>query len=207
MLTLDLRRIDPETPEGVARLGEVLDALETGAVVAFPTDTVWGLGTCSQDPAQIDRLFQLKGRDPGKPVSYLIPSLDALEPLFEDEVPPALLRAGRQHWPGATTLIVEADPRILPAGRRGAPGLGLRIPDHAMLRRVLTGLPPLAQTSANRSGEPPLGDAAAVAAAFGEGLDVLLLLEPPPRGGASQVLMLDSQGGARVLRPGGPAHA
>jgi len=203
--TLDLRHVDRTSAEGVEALGRALEVIGAAGVLAFPTDTVWGLGTCSQDPAQIDRIFRLKGRDDGKPISYLIPSVEALEVIFEQEVPAGLEDAGREHWPGATSLVVAAPPEILPAGRRGAPGVGLRIPDHALLRHLLTGLPPMAATSANLSGQPPLETAEEIAEVMGPGLDLLVLMDPPRLGQASQVLRLAPDGSTQVLLPGAPA--
>lgn len=203
MITLDLTEFPPHSPETLERRHQALEILLSGAVAAFPTDTVWGLGTCSNDPAQVRRLFEIKGRDEFKPVSYLIPALEALEPLFEVGVPPRLLEMAPQVWPGATTLIVDAPPEILPAGRRGAPGVGFRVPAHDGLRQLLTGLPPMANTSANPSGRPPLAGAAEISASFGARLDLLLIMEPPAGGGASRVLYLRDQGEDAELRARG----
>lgn len=200
MKVLDLIEFPPASPEGVARLNEAVDCMLDGAVAAFPTDTVWGLGTCSGDPRQVDRLFELKGRDEGKPVSYLIADFQALDSLFEGGIPPLLEARAPEVWPGTTTLIVDAPPDLLPAGRRGAPGVGFRVPGHPGLRRLLSGLPPLANTSANLSGEPPLTSVEAIAEAFGDGLDLILKLEPPGGGGASRVLYLGEHGEETELR-------
>jgi L-threonylcarbamoyladenylate synthase len=200
MQVVDLTKVNPASPEGVARYNLALDLMLEGAVAAFPTDTVWGLGTCSGDPAQIDRLFHLKGRDDRKPVSYLLADSMALDSLFEQGIPPVLEQAAKEAWPGPTTLIVDAPPDLLPAGRRGAPGVGFRVPDHPQLRHLLSGLPPLANTSANRSGELPLTSAMAVAEAFGKDLDLLLIMEPPQGGLASRVLYLREHGQVSELR-------
>ncbi len=200
MELFDLRNFRGNSAADIRLINDAIEAISAGGVVAFPTDTVWGIGTCSQKEAVVDRLFDLKKRPATQPLSYLIPSVEALETIFEEEVPAHLENAAQLHWPGATTLIVDAPPEILPAARRGAPGVGLRIPDHETLRYLLTGLPPLANTSANLSGSPPFKNSEEILEAFGDQLDVMLLMNPLPSGAASQVLCIQPHGEERVLR-------
>lgn len=197
-----IRVTSPEDPA----LPDALDALRGGGVAAFPTDTVWGIGARGDDADAVAKLFTAKGRDDGKPMSCLVPSLARLEEWWvgwspDAPLPEPVREEARASWPGATTLIVPAAPGVLPAPRRGVAGIGFRVPGHPGLRRVLELLDlPLANSSANPSGAPPLADEAAVVDALGDRLDVLLALGGEASGRASRVLAYDPAAGFRTLR-------
>ncbi len=181
---------------------EVVEALWAGALAAFPTDTVWGIGVRADDPRAVERLFALKGRDDRKPVACLVPSLAWVEAHWPVPLPGDLREEARRGWPGALTLVAPAPEDFLPAPRRGAPGLGLRVPDHAALRELLARLDlPLAASSANRSGQPVLTDAEAIARELGGQLDLLVELPgPAPTGRASRVVSFEPGGVQRTVR-------
>lgn len=193
MRRFDLRQLDPNTPDGVARLNEVLEAVGEGGLVAFPSPTGWRLGTCSRAPDRIARLLELAERPAERPLAYLIPSLGILESLFEEAVPRGLEALGVEVWPGTTTVVVEAHAAILPHARRQAPGVALRIPHDPLLRRLMAGLPPLAQVRA-------AGGAREHVEALAGHLDVLLELAPAPPAGPGRVLYLRGDGSTQVLR-------
>ncbi len=127
-------------------------AVRQGAVVAFPTDTVPALAVL---PPYRDRLYQLKQRDPNKPLILMGATAAELADYVDWEAfPAALWDTILPHWPGPLTVVLPANPR----GQACNPGqdtLGLRIPNQAIARRVLQQTGPLLTTSANRSGEPP----------------------------------------------------
>lgn len=129
-----------------------VQALGEGDVVGMPTDTVYGLAADPQNPAAMDRLFELKGRPEAKPVGLLVASVgQALELVQLDRSAQAL---AARHWPGPLTLV--ARPLVvLPSwvGHRITRSVGVRVPDHPAALELLTAFGPLAVTSANRSGE------------------------------------------------------
>lgn len=166
------------------------EIVRAGGVVAFPTDTVYGLGATD---AGMARIYELKGRDPAKP---LVLMAAAVEPLLERaDVTPAALRLMSRFWPGPLTIVL----------RSGDVTVGMRVPDHALARSLLASTGPLWTTSANRSGEPDALTAAAAATAL-PGLDAVLDGGRAPGGRPSTVVDLS---GPRpvLLREGAIAHA
>jgi L-threonylcarbamoyladenylate synthase len=139
---------------GVARAAGLL---RSGELVAFPTDTVYGIGCRVGDPEALARLFGAKRRPPEKAVPWLVASLAEVARLGfrADE---QAERLAERFWPGALTLIVPAVD--------GAAGQAFRVPDHAVSLALLAAAGPLAVSSANRSGEPEALDADDVAIAF-----------------------------------------
>jgi L-threonylcarbamoyladenylate synthase len=158
-----------------ASLPAVLAALDEGRVVGIPTDTVYGLA------ARIDRhdamaaIFRAKGRPAGLALPVLIGRWRHV-----DEVAATWPRQASQlsarFWPGALTVVVPALPTIGPHLGGDGVTVGLRRPDHTLVRRLCRKAGPLATTSANPHGQPPCTTAAEVAAAF-DGADVALVLE------------------------------
>jgi tRNA threonylcarbamoyl adenosine modification protein (Sua5/YciO/YrdC/YwlC family) len=139
-------------------LAKAVAALRAGLVVGVPTDTVYGIAA---DPFQVEAvrsLFTIKGRPDEKPVSLLVPDLDAAREL--GSFGPLAEELASRHWPGALTLVVARN-RSLPdwVGDISTGTIGLRVPDHPVIDELLRRAGPLAVTSANRSGEPaPLDD-------------------------------------------------
>lgn len=185
-----------------AALGEprVKAALAAGAVLGFPTETVWGLGVAAQHPSNMARLRRRKGRAPDKPFQLLCESPQLALALVD----PAL--RGRMAglaalWPGPLTLVVPAAPDC-PAWLTESGAVGLRVPDHAVTRQLaqLAG-GYLVGSSLNRSGEPPL---TSQQAAQDSGLADLLIAGEAAGGVPSTVF--DGVRGV-VLRAGGLPEA
>jgi len=154
-------------------LANIASDLQAGAVVIFPTETVYGIGTSVFSRTGIQRIYKLKGRQGRKPLALLVPSLAAASPLVET-IPPEAARLAECFWPGPLTLVFKASA----LGRLVTGGLatiGVRIPDHpialAILRKV--GIP-LATTSVNRSGQKPATSGAEAAKFFGSQVDWLI---------------------------------
>jgi len=153
---------------------EAASALAAGAVVGIPTDTVYGIAADPFDGIAVARLFSIKGRKDDKPVGLLTFDLaSALELL---ELPDYAVEWARSFWPGPLNLIGLA--RIeLPDGvgdhRRGT--VGVRVPDHTVVRDVLALSGPLAVTSANRSGEAETLDEVEAFGALGDLIDLYLV--------------------------------
>ena len=135
-------------------LESIAQELQAGALVVFPTETVYGLGTSAFSPSGIRRIYAVKGRTWQKPLALLTPSLDAARPLLE-HIPSEAARLAEHFWPGPLTLVFQASTlgRLITEGRET---VGVRVPDHPFALALLqcVGLP-LATTSANASGEEP----------------------------------------------------
>ncbi|NMG60411.1 Sua5/YciO/YrdC/YwlC family protein [Geitlerinema sp. P-1104] len=145
---------------------ELINAAKSGSVVSFPTDTVPALAV---DPQKTEAIYQLKQRSLDKPLILMGASPDDLWHYVEGtpDERQTWQELANQHWPGALTLVLPASAKV-PAGMNpsGSGTLGIRVPDCAIAQKLLSVTGPLATTSANRSGEPPLREAAAIAAAF-----------------------------------------
>ncbi|MEE2788473.1 MAG: L-threonylcarbamoyladenylate synthase [Myxococcota bacterium] len=129
-----------------------IDALNSGRLVLFPTETSYGLGCVALNTAAVNALVALKRRPPGKPLPVLVPSLDYLLG-FGLESP--LFCLASAFWPGPLTLVVPAFPG-LPAMVTGETNMvGVRISAHPVAQALVSGVGlPVVATSANRSGEP-----------------------------------------------------
>lgn len=162
---------------------EAVCALREGRPVAFPTDTVYGVGVAVEYAAGPQELFCLKRRDEGKPVAWLVGSPDDLLTYGED-VPAYALCAARAFWPGALTLIVRASERVPAAFRSSEGTIGLRMPAGAaaleLIRKVGC---PLATTSANFSGEPATGVFDELDPAFAQAVGVVVRESAASEGG------------------------
>lgn len=191
-------RIVPAEDDGIA---EAIDCLRRGGLVAFPTDTVYGIATALEAPGGIERLFHVKGRPAGKGIVLLL--ADAAQAPTVGVMTPAATALGNALWPGGLTVIVpqRAD-RSLPAALTGGTAaIGLRVPDHATPRALAAALGPLPTTSANRSGENESRDAIEVGARIGDDID-LILDDGPARGGVASTVVDCTTDAAIVLRRG-----
>lgn len=151
-----------------ASLTDWIAAVQAGALVSFPTDTVPALAT---RPEAGDRIYQTKQRDPAKPLILMGASLSDLLPYVVGS--PAELNqwseVTQRHWPGALTLVLPASDRLPLAMNPEQTGtVGVRVPAHPLARYLLERTGPLATTSVNRSGHPPLETMAAIEAEFPE---------------------------------------
>ncbi len=134
-------------PEATRRAARVLNQ---GGLVAFPTDTVYGLAAAISDISAIERLFEVKERDQNKAIAVLMSSAKDLEGVAAD-LNSSALKLAERFWPGPLTLVVPRHPD-LPDLLSPLPTIGVRVPDHpdALVLMDVTG--PLAVTSANLSG-------------------------------------------------------
>lgn len=184
-------RLRPK-PDGIARAAALLAG---GAVVAFPTDTVYGVGVSAARPERLAALFALKRRPAEKAIPLLVSTLAAAADAgyLTDE---RAQRLADRFWPGALTLV-------LPAGDGGATQ-AFRAPDHPVALELIRAAGPILATSANRSGEPDTLGADEVLIAFATQPDELAAVVdggPVPGGVPSTVVDL-SVTPARILRPG-----
>lgn len=165
-------------------------------VAAVPTETFYGLAADPHDARAVERVFALKGRPAVKALLVVGGSLEDLETLVD--VPPPWRERLAEAWPAPLTAVLPLRPP-LPAG--GGTSLAVRVPDHVLLRLLLSRVGPLTATSANRTGEPPPSSPDTVRTIFPSGLDLLLDGGDTPGGAPSTVL--DCTGDeAAVLRAG-----
>jgi L-threonylcarbamoyladenylate synthase len=127
-----------------------MEILKNGGIIAFPTDTVYGLGSSFFDPSGIEKLFIAKGRDFNKAIAVLISNLSQVDLLTGDFNSQANKLATR-FWPGALTLVVKKLPS-LPDILSPTSTIGIRMPDSGFTRELISATGPLATTSANLAG-------------------------------------------------------
>lgn len=201
-------RVIPVDPKRVEAEGirQACEVLRRGGLVAFPTDTLYALGASALDPAAIERVLTVKGRHHGKPLSVLVPSVEAAAALATD-LPQAVRGLMLHFWPGPLTVVVKASP-ALPAVLRAAAGtVGLRMPAGPVAQAVLTAFAgPVIGTSANKSGGADPPDARTVQKTLGGQIDLILDGGRVPLGVPSTVIDCTVQP-ARLLREGAIARA
>lgn len=140
--------------EDIKAAGEVL---KQGGIVAFPTDTVYGLGAVFDDEKAVRKIFAAKGREEKKPLSILVADIVQVELLSEiksGEMAQKAERLMKKFWPGALTLIFQKKPGIPDAVTAGGETIGIRMPDMELTRELIRAAgKPLAAPSANTSGK------------------------------------------------------
>jgi len=178
----------------------VAAALLAGEAVVLPTDTVYGLVAVAGDRRAAGRLFDLKGRDHDVPLAVLCASTDQALSLTGDETSPAVAAVASAFWPGPLTLVVARRAGVELHLGEPASTVGLRVPDHELVRALAARVGPLAATSANLHGQPAPTTADEVVATFGSGVAMVV------DGGhldATASTVIDATGWPwSVLRPG-----
>lgn len=157
-----------------AQLAEAATALRAGGLVAFPTETVYGLGANALDPAAVARIFAAKGRPADNPVIVHAPDAETAWRVTTGPTPLAE-RLAQAFWPGPLTLVLPAADALPRAATAGLSSVAVRVPDHpvalALLRAAAV---PVAAPSANRSGRPSPTTAAHVLDDLGDAVDVVV---------------------------------
>ena len=167
-------------------------AVRRGWPILYPTDTLWGLGVRPDDRQAVRRLYAVKERPDGMPVSVAFSSFEEVEP-FVRLTP--LARATIRRWlPGPFTFLLRASAK---ARRQWSPAvigksqtIGVRIPDHSLARALLARTGPLTTTSANRHGRPPVRTATEARRAFGSRVGAYVTGGAPPAGRPSTIVAL-----------------
>ena len=177
------------------------DVIRRGGVIAYPTETVYGLGADPFNPGAVQRVFDLKGRDAAKALILLV-GADADLATVAVEVSEAARSLMKAFWPGPLTLVLRASPNLPGAILGGTDSVAVRRSSHPVARgltHLVAG--PITSTSANRSGRPPCRSAPEVAATFRTGLDLILDGGPSPGGRPSTILDVSRRAPA-LIRPG-----
>lgn len=194
-------RVDAEAPDEGA-IGRAAEAIRRGELVAFPTETVYGLGADALEPAAVMRIFAAKGRPADNPLIVHIAHVSELSALVR-EIPEVAQRLAARFWPGPLTLVLERQPHVPDVTTGGLNTVAVRVPSHPVsLALIRASGRPLAAPSANRSGRPSPTRAEDVIADLEEHVAVLLDAGPCSVGVESTVLDVSS-GTPVLLRPGG----
>lgn len=136
-----------------ASISRAATLLKAGQLVAFPTDTVYGVAADVSQPAAITRLYEAKGRSPEKPIPVLLADVHDLD-IVAAEIGGLVRQLIARFWPGALTLIVPKGDAV-PSEVSPIPNVAVRLPDLPLTRRIIAATgKPLAVTSANQSGQP-----------------------------------------------------
>ncbi|MGQ9598819.1 MAG: L-threonylcarbamoyladenylate synthase [Anaerolineae bacterium] len=176
-----------QAPDALER---AVQALRRGEVIAFPTDTVYGVGAHAFLPDAVRRLYEVKRRPLHVPIPLLLPDAQALTQLCE-EVPPLTWEIAAHFWPGALSLVLRRSSLVPDMVTAGGSTVAVRVPDHPWVRELCCRLgAPLAATSANRHCEAEPVTAAEVQAALGGLISLILDGGPCPGGIPSTVLDL-----------------
>ena len=152
-VTTRLLRVDPAHPDADV-LEQAAATLRRGGLVAFPTETVYGLGADALSETAVRRIYRAKERPDDNPLIVHVESLAAAEKVAA-WVPPLARELAEQWWPGPLTLVLEADPGVPGITTGGLATVALRVPDHPVALALLQAAGvPVAAPSANRSGRP-----------------------------------------------------
>lgn len=197
-------KVDPYFPEA-----SVIDiaarALQAGQLVAFPTETVYGLGANALDSAAVEKIFTAKGRPAHDPLIVHLSELSMLDQVVS-RVSEEALRLARRFWPGPLTLIMPRHANVPGEVTAGLESVAVRMPSHpvalALIRKA--GIP-VAAPSANRFGHTSPTSAAHVLSDLDGRIEMLLDGGSTPIGVESTVLDV-TQSPARILRPGGVSY-
>jgi L-threonylcarbamoyladenylate synthase len=180
-----------------AGLARAARSLRAGRLVAFPTETVYGLGAHALDPEAVGRVFAAKGRPVDNPLIVHVADVDGFERVARS-VTPLARELARRFCPGPLTLVLEARPDLPAVTTGGLSTVAVRVPDHPVATALLRAADlPVAAPSANRSGRPSPTTADHVLADLGAAVDVVLDGGPCPVGVESTVV--DARGERPVV--------
>lgn len=186
----------PADPVHIAR---TVERLQAGAVIAFPTDTLYAVGCRARDPSAVRRLYAVKRRPQTQPVILLVAHQSQVDEWAA--VTPEARTLMDRHWPGPLTLVLARRPGG-PALGPGGPTLAFRVPNHPVALELLRGLQePMASSSANRAGAPPPDHPDAVLGGLEHEIDLILDGGRTPLGKASTILDMSGPR-PHLLRPG-----
>ena len=193
-------KVDPLIPSlWENSFSKTREVLKGGGVIAFPTDTFYGLGADPFNKTAVDKIYEIKGRDSKKPLLLLIDSPEKLDGLVEKPTEESI-KLIKTFWPGPLTLLFKPKPNIPQNVTTGL--IGIRQPGNSMTRKLLSALDhPLTAPSANISGENPATTAEQVELHLGNKLD-LILNAGVCKGGEPSTLVDATQAPVRLIREG-----
>ena len=182
-------------------LSQAIASLKCGDVIVFPTETVYGLGADALNPAAVERIFQLKGRNPDTPIPIIVADQGMLKDLVQ-EIPPIARKLMEQFWPGPLTLVLPAAPGMPKQLLNRTGGVGVRISSEPIARQLAQELGhPLTATSANPSGRPAAATIEQAQDYFAGEIEIFIDGgQLPSKIGSSVVEVIDD--GIRIIRAG-----
>lgn len=181
------------------QLGEVGKVIENNGVIAYPTDTIYGLGCNPLSESAVERIYEIKGREEKNPLIILLDSASRLSDWCN--VIPGLAMPLIMKWPAPLTIIMKVKPSLPEFVTRGKDSLAFRVPASNICRKIISAVGgSITSTSVNRSGEPFLNDAAEIEKAFGSKLDAII--EGPTFEQSSSTIISVAGGKPKVLRSG-----
>ena len=169
-------------------LSRATEILAGGGIIAYPTETFYGLGADATNEKAIKKIFAVKGRDFKNPISLIIGKPDDIYPLVRD-IPESAKKLMAAFWPGALTIVFQASNKISPLLTAGSGKIGLRISSHPIAETIVQKLKkPLTATSANLSGAPECSLASEVIKQIGDKVDAILDWGETQGGKASTII-------------------
>jgi L-threonylcarbamoyladenylate synthase len=190
--------LDADREAVLSRCKIVIDG---GGVIAYPTDTFYGLGADPRNPRAVREVFAIKGRMVDQPILLLLNDRIDVS-AWVSEVTPSALELMARFWPGPLTLVFRAARHVLPELTAGTGTIGLRVPGNDVTRALLGSVGrSLTGTSANRSGRPSPRTAAEVQQELGDSIDLILDGGPAVESRASTVVDV-TQEPPRLIRQG-----
>jgi L-threonylcarbamoyladenylate synthase len=186
---------------GADVLDRISVILKNGGLVAYPTETFYGLGVIAYDVEAVGKIYNLKSRSEAKPLSVIVADM-AMAEKIADSVPPLFFELGREFWPGPLTLVVRAKPVFPPLMLGPGRSIAMRVPGLAWLRELVRRVEaPLTATSANISGDREISDPGEILEIFNGKVDLIIDGGATPGGWASTIVDL-TRTAPRILRPG-----
>ena len=198
-----IKLITPADMPDVAAIASAVDALRGGGVVAYPTDTLYGLAVDPRREDATERLYAAKGRDASVAMPLIASTVEQAKDVavFGERE----LRLALAFWPGPLTIVMPARAVVARSILGGGTTVAVRVPSHAVARALCATFGfPLTATSANRSGRPPAASAADVVNGFVTGIDVILDGGLVPGGPPSTIVEIGAAG-PRLVRSGAVA--
>lgn len=187
-------RVDPRAFTE-ADLAPALEWLRLGRVVAYPTDTLYGLAVDPASEAAVHALFTLKGRDASAAIPLVAASTAQVEAWCG--LSPMARRLAAAFWPGPLSLICDAPVLVVPAVHGGRHTIAIRVPDHPIARALASAWGgPITATSANRSGAPPTRSVSGLSDLHG---DDMLVIDGGETSGGPPSTIVDARGDVPVL--------
>jgi L-threonylcarbamoyladenylate synthase len=199
-VTTEVLRVDPGNPDPNT-IERAAACLRRGGLVAFPTETVYGLGVHALDRAAVIRLFRAKERPANDPLIVHLSTIDAVGPLAATLPPEAHILAAH-FWPGPLTIVVKRSRAVPDEVTAGLDTVAIRVPSHPVARALMSAAGiPIAAPSANLFSRPSPTDATHVIADLNGRIDIIVDGGPTQVGVESTVVDL-SEGPPVILRPG-----
>src|SRR5260221_2856204 len=186
-------------PANTESIQSALEILQKGGLVAFPTDTVYGVGVLAFDGKGVEAIYVAKDRPIEKAIPVLIGDVDDMEKVGID-IPDIAYQLAAHFWPGPLTVVVPKKP-TLPESVSATETVGVRVPDHEVARTLLRAAGPMAVTSANISGQPSPSTAQEVLAQLGGRIDLIIDGGTTP-GGVPSTIVDCTRDDIKILREG-----